>query len=190
MNMFLFFNKIRPYFYIKTLKKNFILILWPVSILVIFKNYFKSSLYIELNLFNINSINVTDILTCLLVIGISNIIRHLVVDFLIDIPSYNRFKYDLENFLKLSNYINILFGTYNKDEKKFIDISSLPQKFELPLITLNYSNNLKKDILDSIVIVNVTTKKETLLVSKILFNFLDSFDTNLGVNLQCFLDCL
>ena len=191
MNMFLFFNKIRPYFYIKTLQNNFILIIWPVSMFVISRNYFQDSLYIYLSVFNIQSIDVNDILICLLVIGISNIIRHLIVDFLIDIPSYNRFKYDLDNFLKLCHCINTVFGTYKKGDKKIKDNTSLPEKFELPLITLlNSNNNSKKEILESITIVNVTTKKETLLISKILFNFLDSFDSNVGINLQCFLDII
>ena len=106
---------------------------------------------INLLFFNIQSnqtVNFDDILVCMIFIGLSNTARLIIVDSLLEIPSYDKFKSELEYFLKLSKGIHTIFGTYT--EQNILNILPLPQEFQLPLNTVEFNNSIsKKEILDS-----------------------------------------
>ena len=193
LSIFLYFGKIKFYYYTHSLNGNLNLIIWSTTMLFLSNTIFQDDQKnINLLFFNIQSIqtvNFDDILVCMIFIGLSNTARLIIVDSLLEIPSYDKFKSELEYFLKLSKGIHTIFGTYT--EKNILSILPLPQEFQLPLNTIDFNESTdKKQILDSITVVKLESKKEARLVGKMLFNLLDNLDNNLGVNLWCIIELL
>ena len=200
--MLLYFNEIKFYYYAHSLFCNLNTTIWSSGMIVISNIYFQG-VNIPINMFDIESIYLKEILICLIFIGISNTMRLVIVDLILETPTYNKFKFELEYFLKLYDGIHTLFHTQvegrnsinninNSEDLYRLDLLPLPKKLYLPLTTLKIDgSNIyfdKNQILESIITVNVKTKKEAKLISIVLFNILDNFDSNLGVNLNCFLE--
>lgn len=188
LHIFLKFNKLKLYYYTIAWNGNLTLILWSIGMILIIELYI-SDIYFNINIMSIKIQHITQLFISLIVIGISNAIRIIILDFILDIPSYKNFKNELLYFLKITNGLQKLFGVYKDEDKvKFDSKKKLPKYFELPLISTVTTGNCDiKELIKSTTLINISSRKISRIIGKQLFSLLDDYDENVGVDLDSFL---
>ena len=120
LNFFLYIflrcNNLKVYYYTIAWNGNLTLIIWSLGMTLI-TNLYVTDLNLNISFININIPHITQIFISLIVIGISNAIRIIILDFIFEMPSYKNFKNEIIFFLKISNGIKKLFGVYKKKIK-------------------------------------------------------------------------
>ena len=130
-------NNISLYYYTILLNGNLTMLIWSISMLVISVLYLP---YFDIEIINIYVKNVYDIFICTSIISITNFIRLIIIDYIIEVPSYKQFKIELSEFLSFYYKIHNLFGlleVYDSKRNK-----ELPKNFTLPFV---YKNDAKKN---------------------------------------------
>ena len=170
LNLLIKINNISLYYYITLLNGNLTLLIWSVFMLMLCAIYLP---YFSLEIINIYIKNVYSIFTCTAVISITNYIRLIIIDFIIDVPSYKQFKIELEDFLSFYYKLHNIFGLLESNDKKI----ELPKYFTLPFI---YKNNNPKTV-------NIKNRKDAKSIGKLLFRYFNENNKcTVGVDIDCF----
>ena len=187
LSIFLKCNNLKIYYYTIAWNGNLTLIIWSLCMSLL-TNLYVTDLNINITFININISHITEVFISMIVIGISNAIRIIILDFIFEMPSYKNFKNEIIYFLKLSNGIQKLFGVY-KNDYKIKSKKKLPKTFELPLLPKNITGD-KNEILKSTKLINISSRKMARNVGKQLFSLLDSIDDSVIMDLSSFTSIL
>ena len=164
-------NNISLYYYTILLNGNLTMLIWSISMLVISVLYLP---YFDIEIINIYVKNVYDIFICTSIISITNFIRLIIIDYIIEVPSYKQFKIELSEFLSFYYKIHNLFGlleVYDSKRNK-----ELPKNFTLPFV---YKN-------DTPIVVNIKNRKEAKAIGKLLFSYFNRYNDKIGIDIDCF----
>lgn len=163
-------NNITLFYYMTLLNGNMTILFWSIFMIIITVNYLP---YFAIEIINIYIKNVYNIFVCTSIISITNFFRLIIIDFIIDVPSYKQFKIELNDFLSFYYKLHNLFGllTEYKNNKE------LPKKFTLPYVCKN----------NKPIIVNIKKRKEAKAIGKILFSYFEEYNkNNFSIDIECF----